>query len=96
MPNREIIFLVQKSHEGGHEASALGHSIFTHAETLDELKRNVEDAVRYHFNDEETPRNVRLVEAQPQRIFGSEKGEFVVPDDFNDPLTKEIEDLFYN
>ena len=32
-----------------------------------------------------------------QRRFtlGSAKGEFVVPDDFNDPLPKEIEDLFY-
>jgi len=27
--------------------------------------------------------------------LGSAKGEFVVPDDFNDPLPKEIEDLFY-
>jgi prevent-host-death family protein len=27
--------------------------------------------------------------------FGSAKGEFVVPDDFNDPLPKEIEDLFW-
>jgi len=27
--------------------------------------------------------------------FGSAKGEFTVPDDFNDPLPKEIEDLFY-
>ena len=25
--------------------------------------------------------------------FGSAKGEFTVPDDFNDPLPKEIEDL---
>ena len=29
-----------------------------------------------------------------KRVFGSAKGEFVVPDDFNDPLPKEIEDLF--
>ncbi len=28
-------------------------------------------------------------------MLGSAKGEFVVPDDFNDPLPKEIEDLFY-
>jgi prevent-host-death family protein len=27
--------------------------------------------------------------------FGSAKGEFTVPEDFNDPLPKEIEDLFY-
>ncbi len=33
---------------------------------------------------------------QPKtRILGSAKGEFVVPDDFNDPLPKEIEDSFY-
>ena len=30
-----------------------------------------------------------------RRILGSAKGEFVVPDDFNDPLPKEIGDLFY-
>lgn len=29
------------------------------------------------------------------RVLGSAKGEFTVPDDFNDPLPKEIEDLFY-
>jgi prevent-host-death family protein len=27
--------------------------------------------------------------------LGSAKGEFTVPDDFNDPLPKEIEDEFY-
>jgi prevent-host-death family protein len=27
--------------------------------------------------------------------FGSAKGEFTIPDDFNDPLPKEIEDLFW-
>jgi prevent-host-death family protein len=30
-----------------------------------------------------------------QRKVGSAKGEFVVSDDFNDPLPKEIKDLFY-
>jgi len=30
-----------------------------------------------------------------KRILGSAKGEFVVPDDFNDPLPREIEDLFW-
>jgi prevent-host-death family protein len=29
------------------------------------------------------------------RVPGIDKGLFVVPDDFNDPLPKEIEDLFY-
>ena len=30
-----------------------------------------------------------------KRTLGSAKGEFTVPEDFNDPLPKEIEDLFY-
>jgi prevent-host-death family protein len=30
-----------------------------------------------------------------KRVLGSAKGEFVVPDDINDPLPKEIEDLFW-
>jgi prevent-host-death family protein len=29
------------------------------------------------------------------RMLGSARGEFTVPDDFNDPLPKEIEDLFW-
>lgn len=33
---------------------------------------------------------------QPKtRTIGSAKGEFVVPDDFNAPLPREIEDSFY-
>lgn len=36
------------------------------------------------------------IPAKPKsRSLGSAKGEFVVPDNFNDPLPKEIEDLFY-
>jgi prevent-host-death family protein len=29
------------------------------------------------------------------RVLGSARRQFKVPDDFNDPLPKEIEDLFY-
>lgn len=35
------------------------------------------------------------VTSKPSRWLGSAKGEFIVPDDFNDPLPKEIEDLFW-
>jgi hypothetical protein len=36
------------------------------------------------------------VEVHPKkRVLGSAKGEFTVREDFNDPLPKEIEDLFY-
>lgn len=38
---------------------------------------------------------VPLKKTPKKRFFGSAKGDFTVPDDFNDP-DREIEDLFYN
>ena len=38
---------------------------------------------------------VPLKKKQKKRVFGSAKGEFTVPDDFNE-ADLEIEDLFYN
>ena len=49
MPNSEIIFMVEQSPEGGYEARALGHSIYTQAESLDELRAMVRNAVRCHI-----------------------------------------------
>jgi hypothetical protein len=51
MLESEIVFAVQESPEGGYEARALGHSIYTQAETFDELKKVLQDAVRCHFGD---------------------------------------------
>jgi hypothetical protein len=55
----EFIFQVEEAQEGGYIANALGHAIFTEADTLDDLRTNVRDAVRCHFDDE-TRRVVRL------------------------------------
>ena len=60
MNGTEIIFEVEESPEGGYEARALGHSIFTAADTLDELREMVRDAVRCHFDPETAPRLIRL------------------------------------
>jgi prevent-host-death family protein len=38
---------------------------------------------------------VPVKQAPKKRVFGSAKGDFTVPDDFNDP-DPDIEDLFYN
>ena len=51
----EIIFSVQESPEGGYEARALGHSIFTQADSLEQLKVAVRDAVSCHFGDDKKP-----------------------------------------
>jgi hypothetical protein len=60
MADTEIIFSVEESPEGGYEARALGHAIFTQAETLEELRAMVRDAVRCHFDDAARPRLIRL------------------------------------
>jgi hypothetical protein len=60
MPDTEIIFSVQESPEGGYEARALGYSIFTQADSIDELKRNVRDAVQCHFDAGTAPPVIRL------------------------------------
>ena len=56
----EILFLAPESPEGGYEARALGHSVYTEADTLDELRAMVRDAVAVHFGDEDRPRVIRL------------------------------------
>jgi hypothetical protein len=60
MIESEIIFSVQESAEGGYEARALGHSIFTQADTMEELKRNVREAVQAHFDEGKAPSVIRL------------------------------------
>ena len=56
----EIIFIVENSDEGDYTARSLGYSIFTEGDTLDELKQNVKDAIKCHFDEKEMPRIIRL------------------------------------
>ncbi|CAA9577260.1 MAG: hypothetical protein AVDCRST_MAG86-2317 [uncultured Truepera sp.] len=64
----EIIFLVQESLEGGFEARALSASIYTEADTLDELKELIRDAVSCHFDESERPKLIRLHYAHEEII----------------------------
>ena len=57
---KEILFLVEDAAEGGYIARALGHSIYTEADTWEELKEAIRDAVRCHFDPEEQPHLIRL------------------------------------
>ena len=56
----EIIFYIEESLDGGYEARALGYSIFTEGNTIDELKENIKDAVLCHFNENEAPQIVKM------------------------------------
>lgn len=66
----EIIFLVQESLEGGFEARALSTSIYTEADTLDELKEMIRDAVSCHFDEEERPKLIRFHYAR-EEVFAA-------------------------
>ena len=56
----ELIFLVSEAPEGGYTARALGASIFTEAEDMPELRDQVRDAVRCHFEEGQGPKVIRL------------------------------------
>ena len=57
----ELIFEIRDAEEGGYYARALGHAIFTQADSWDALRGNVLEAVSLHFEDaEERPRMVQL------------------------------------
>lgn len=60
MADTEIIFIVEESPEGGFAARALGHSIFTESESLEELRTMVRDAVACHFDGQTKPSVIRL------------------------------------
>lgn len=56
----EIMFVVEESQDGGYCAKAVGASIITEADSMEELKANISDAVKCHFNEEDKPKYVHL------------------------------------
>lgn len=60
MNTSELIFVMEESPEGGYQARALGESIFTEGDNLEELKANIKEAVLTHFEENQYPRIIRL------------------------------------
>ena len=56
----EIIFVVTESVDGGYEAKAIGHSIYTQSDEFNELPAVLRDAVRCHFYKDELPSLIRI------------------------------------
>ncbi len=58
----EVIFLIEEALEGGYTARALGEGIFTEAETLEELRKNIKEAVDCFYDEEDKnkPKLIRL------------------------------------
>ncbi len=66
----EIIFVVEEAPEGGLSARSLGESIFTQAESIEELHKQVRDAVRCHFDEGKAPKIIRLHFVRDELIAG--------------------------
>ena len=57
----ELVFEVRDAEDGGYCARALGHAIFTEADSWAELRANVLEATALHFEDNSvSPRLVQL------------------------------------
>jgi hypothetical protein len=56
----EIIFVAEEAPEGGYTAKALGEAIFTEADTLEELKTSIKDAIICHFDKDKLPQIIKL------------------------------------
>ena len=56
----EVVFLVEEAPEGGFTARALGESIFTEADSIEDLRVAVQDAVGCHFDPDQAPKLIRL------------------------------------
>jgi len=50
-------FVIQVAPEGGYTAEAVGYSIHTEGETLDETVQNINEAVECHFSEVETKKS---------------------------------------
>lgn len=56
----EIVFEVVQESDGGFTAEALGESIFTQANSWDELRANVREVVQAFYFDSAPPASIRL------------------------------------
>jgi hypothetical protein len=56
----EVVLLLEEAPEGGFTARALGVSIFTEADSMDQLQERVRDTVHCHFEEAARPSVIRL------------------------------------
>lgn len=56
----EVAFVVEDSPEGGYLARGLRVSIYTQADSVEDLHERVRDAVRCHFDADDVPKLIRL------------------------------------
>ncbi|MGK0240676.1 MAG: hypothetical protein ACI92G_004167 [Candidatus Pelagisphaera sp.] len=56
----ELVFEVTQEADGGYVAEALGESVITEADSWEDLRANVREAVMAFYFDREVPSSIRL------------------------------------
>jgi len=67
----EIVFEVTQESDGGFVAECLTQDIFTEADTWDELRGNVREAVSAFFFDTQAPTRIRLHQIRDELLVNS-------------------------
>ena len=57
----EIVFEITGTQDGGYDARAVGHIIFTQGSDWTDLKEMVRDAVLCHFDDDDHPAKITFL-----------------------------------
>ncbi len=68
MKIKEIIFFVEEDPGGGYTAQSYGASIFTQGDNLEDLKENIKDALKCHFEKDEVPHFIQLHIVKEERF----------------------------
>ena len=72
MSSTEIIFEVTEDEvDGGYSASAMGYGIHTQGDSVEEIRRNVREAVDCYFDDTMTKSAI----VRPEQVAGVRKHE---------------------
>ena len=66
---KEVLFLVEDADDGGYIARALDCSIFTEADSWEELKQAIRDAVQCHFDECDRPDRIRLYAVREEVVL---------------------------
>jgi len=68
----ELVFEVMQEEDGGFCAECLSENIFTQGDTWEDVRKNVQEAVRaYYFDQPQTPKRIRLHLVRDELLAGA-------------------------
>ena len=68
----ELVFEVMQEEDGGFCAECLSENIFTQGDTWEDVRKNVQEAVRaYYFDQPPVPKRIRLHLVRDELLAGA-------------------------